>query len=138
MIQNNIGSVIVVSAHPVNAQIPVGIITGTDIVRHLTEGPISFSTPVNQLMSQPVVTIHPNVSVQDTLQTMHARDIHRLLVMSDDGINMVGIITDKDIFRFVARNDSISSVFVNDEGLARHREITERFNSGLFDDILGR
>jgi CBS domain-containing protein len=60
MIQNNIGSIIVIAAQSVNAQSPVGIITGTDIVRHLAEEPISFSAPVNQLMSKPVVTIHPN------------------------------------------------------------------------------
>jgi CBS domain-containing protein len=138
MIQNNIGSVIVVAAQSVNAQTPVGIITGTDIVRHLAEEPISFSAPVNQLMSKPVVTIHPNASLQDALQTMQARDIRRLLVMSDDGNHMAGIITDKDIFRFVARDNSASSSFVNDEVLARHREIAERFNSSLFDYILHR
>ncbi|MDQ3835661.1 MAG: CBS domain-containing protein [Thermoproteota archaeon] len=141
MIQNNIGSVIVVVAtadQSVNAQTPVGIITATDIVRHLAEEPITFSAPVNQLMSKPVVTIHPNASLQDALQTMQARDIRRLLVMSDDGNNTAGILTDKDIFRFVARDNSASSVFVNDEVLARQREMAERFNSTLFDDILRR
>jgi CBS domain-containing protein len=142
MIQNNIGSVIVVAAaaaaQSVNAQTPVGIITGTDIVRHMAEEPISFSAPVNQLMNKPVVTIHPNASLQDALQTMQARDIRRLLVMSDDGNNMAGIITDKDIFRFVAKDSSVSSAFVSDEVLARQREIAERFNVSLFDDILRR
>jgi CBS domain-containing protein len=138
MIQNNIGSVIVVAAQSVNAQSPVGIITGTDIVRHLAEEPISFSAPINQLMSKPVVTIHPNASLQDALQTMQARDIRRLLVVSDDGNNMVGIVTDKDIFRFVTRNESVSSGFVNEKVLASSREMAERFNTTLFDDILGR
>jgi CBS domain-containing protein len=89
-------------------------------------------------MSRPVVTIHPNASLQDALQTMQARDMRRLLVMSDDGNNMVGIITDKDIFRFVTRNQPLSPAFVNDEVLARSREMAERFNSSLFDDILRR
>ena len=138
MIQNNIGSVIVVAAQSVNAQTPVGIITGTDIVRHMAEEPISFSAPVNQLMSKPVVTIHPNASLQDALQTMQARDIRRILVMSDDGNNMAGIITDKDIFRFVTRNQPLSPAFVNEDVLARSREMAERFNSSLFDDIIRR
>src|ERR687898_3661714 len=138
MIQNDIGSVIVVAAQSVNAQSPVGIITGKDIVSNLAERPISFSSPVNQLMSKPVVTIHPNASLQDALQTMQSRDIRRLLVMSDDGNNMAGILTDKDIFRFIAKDSSASSVFVNDEGLARQREMAERFNSSLFEDILLR
>jgi CBS domain-containing protein len=140
MVQNNIGSVIIVTgAQSANTQTPVGIMTGTDIVRHLAEEPISFSTAVNQLMSKPVVTIHPNASLQDALQTMQSRDIRRLLVMSDDGNNMAGIVTDKDIFRFIAKDSSsASSVFVNEEVLARQREMAERFNSSLFEDILRR
>ncbi len=90
-------------------------------------------------MSKPVVTIHPNASLQDALQTMQARDICRLLVMSDDGNNMAGIITDKDIFRFLTRDEPVTSIFRNDEVFARDREMAERFNSSsLFDDILGR
>jgi CBS domain-containing protein len=140
MVQNDIGSVIVVTttAQSPNAQTPVGIMTGTDIVRHLAEKPISFSDPVDQLMSKPVVTIHPNASLQDALQTMQSRNIRRLLVMSDDGNNMAGILTDKDIFRFIAKDPSAPSVFVNDEVLARQSELAERFNSSLFEDILRR
>ncbi|MDQ3969547.1 MAG: hypothetical protein M3275_14280 [Thermoproteota archaeon] len=58
--------------------------------------------------------------------------------MSDDGTKMAGIITDKDIFRFVTRDESVASAFVNDEVLARHKEMAERFNISLFDDILRR
>jgi CBS domain-containing protein len=42
MIQYNIGSIIVVAAHSVNAQAPAGIITERDIVRHMAEKPISL------------------------------------------------------------------------------------------------
>src|SRR5215216_130932 len=107
-----------------------------DIVRHLAERPVSFSSPVNQLMSKPVVTIHPNASLQDALATMQARNIRRLLVMSDDGNNMAGIITDKDIIRYIARNDSVSSGVINEEVLARNREMAEHLHTSLLDDIL--
>jgi CBS domain-containing protein len=136
MVQNDIGSIIVVAAQSVNAQTPVGVITGKDIVRHLADRPISFSAPVNQLMSRPVVTIHPNASLQDALQTMQERNIRRLLVMSDDGNNMVGIITDRDIFRFIARNESLSSSAISEGVLAQNREMAERLHTTLLDDIL--
>jgi CBS domain-containing protein len=137
VIQNNIDSVMVIAAaHSVNAQTPVGMLTGTDIVRHMAEEPFSFSAPVNHLMSKPIVTIHPNASLRDALQTMQARDIRRLLVISDDDNNMTGIITDKDIFRSITRNQPLSPAFVNNEVLARSREMAERFNSSLFGDIM--
>jgi CBS domain-containing protein len=136
MIQNDIGSVIVVAAQSVSAQAPVGIITGKDIVRHLAEKPITFSSPINQLMSKPVVTIHPNASLQDALGTMQARNIRRLLVMSDDGKNMAGIITDRDIIRYIARNESVSSGLINQEVLAKNREMAEYLHTTLLDDIL--
>jgi CBS domain-containing protein len=135
MIQNGIGSVIVVVVHSANAQMPAGIITERDIVRRMAERPISFSEPVNQLMSKPIVTIHPNASLQHALQIMHARDIRRLLVVSEDGNNIAGILTDKDIFRFIARNESIPSGLITDQVLAKNREMAERFNSSLLDDI---
>ncbi|MFL6485695.1 MAG: cyclic nucleotide-binding/CBS domain-containing protein [Nitrososphaera sp.] len=122
MIQNDIGSVVVVAAQSVNAQVSVGIVTEKDIVRNLAEKPISFSSPINQLMSKPVVTIHPNASLQDALAEMQARNIRRLLVMSDDGNNMAGIITDKDIIRYIARNESVSSGLINHDVLAKNRD----------------
>jgi signal-transduction protein with cAMP-binding, CBS, and nucleotidyltransferase domain len=96
---------------------------------------VTLSEPVNQLMSKPVLTIHTNASLQDALQTMQARDIRRLLVVSDDGNNMAGILTNKDIFRFVTRNASISSGLITGQVFAKNREMAERFDTSLLDDI---
>jgi CBS domain-containing protein len=134
MTENNLGSVIVVT----QSNAPAGIITERDIVRHLAEEPISFAAPANQIMSKPLVTIHPNGSLRDALQAMQSRDIRRLIVVSDDGKNVEGIVTDKDIFRFISRNESVSSAFVSEEVLARDRDMTERFRTSLFDDIMHR
>jgi CBS domain-containing protein len=69
---------------------------------------------------------------------MQSRDIRRLIVVGNDGKNMMGIITTKDIFRFISRNESISSAFVSEEMLARDRDMAERFSTSLFDDIFHR
>ncbi len=137
MVQNNIGSVLVANQLDI-PKVPTGIITERDIVKHIAEKPISTAAMANQIMSKPVVTIHPNASLRDALQTMHARDIRRLVVVSDDGTNITGILTDKDIFRFIARNQSVSSAFVSEQALARDREMTDRFSTNLFDDIINR
>ena len=134
MVENNIGGVIAVTA----SNAPAGIITERDVVRHLAEKPISFAAPASQIMSKPLVTIHPNGSLRDALQAMQSRDIRRLVVVSDDGKNMMGIVTDKDIFRFISRNESVSSAFVSEEVLARDRDMAERFGTSLLDDIMHR
>lgn len=134
MIEKNIGCVIVVS----QSNAPAGIITEKDVVRHIAEKSISFAAPASHIMSKPVVTIHPNGSIRDALQEMQSRNIRRLVVVSDDGKNMMGIITDRDIFRFISRNESAASSFVSEEVLARDKDMAERFSTSLLDDIIHR
>ena len=52
---------IALAAYSISAQSAIRIISGTDIVRHLTEEPHSVSTPVNQIMSKPMPRWCPNV-----------------------------------------------------------------------------
>lgn len=130
MIKNDIGCVIVVN----QSNAPSGIITERDVVRHLAEKPISFAAQASQIMSRPIITIHPNGSIRDALQTMQSRGIRRLVVVSDDGKNMMGIVTGKDIFRFISKNESVASSFVSEQVISR--DIAERFSTNLFDDII--
>jgi CBS domain-containing protein len=130
MIKHDIGSVIVVD----QSNIPVGIITERDTVRHLAEKPISFQDQAGYVMSKPIVTIHPNGSIRDALQEMESKNIRRLVVVADDGKNMVGIVTDKDIFKFIAKNESVASSFVSEEVISK--DVAERFNTNLLDDIM--
>src|SRR5688572_2096666 len=132
MVKGDIGSVIVVN----QSNEPSGIITERDVVRHLSEEPISFQTPANQVMSKPIITIHPNGSLRDALQIMQSRNIRRLLVVGDDGKNMMGILTDKDIFKFISKNESVASSFVSEQVIGR--DVAERFNTSLFDDMIHR
>ena len=132
MVKNDIGGVIVVN----QSNEPSGIITERDVVRHLAEEPISFDAQASQIMSEPIATIHPNGSLRDALQTMQSRDIRRLVVVSDDGKNMMGVLTDKDIFKFISKNESVASSFVSEQTIGR--DVAERFNTSLLDDIIHR
>jgi CBS domain-containing protein len=67
--------------------------------------------PVHELMSKPLITILSNNSIKDAIQTMQVKNIRRLVVVEkeekdDDNNNMVGIITDKDIFRAIMKSES--------------------------------
>jgi CBS domain-containing protein len=154
MNENNIGSVVIVNKGKDqkngnnndnnNANKPVGIITERDIVRIMgTLEPSLLITPVHELMSKPLITILSNNSIKDAIQTMQVKNIRRLVVVEkeekdDDNNNMVGIITDKDIFRAIMKNQSLIPSILNDELLTQHKPVYEQFSEYWFGDILHR
>ncbi len=156
MYENNIGSIVIVKNNNKdrdsdinnnNNKQPVGIITERDIVRILGSlEPDLLKIPVRQLMSKPLITISPNSSIKDAMQTMQSKNIRRLVVVAkkegkvnhDDDNNMVGIITDKDIFRAIMKNQSLIPSLLNDELLTQHKPVYEQFSEYWFGDILHR
>ena len=62
--------------------------------------------PVGELMSSPLITINPNNSIKDAIEIMEQKDIRRLPVVDNKG-KMVGIITDKDVFRAMLKNQTL-------------------------------
>ena len=59
-------------------------------------------------MSKPLTTITSEASLKDALQTMQLKNIRRLVVTEKQKpSDMVGIITDKDIFRAIMENQSL-------------------------------
>jgi len=88
----------------------VGIITERDVVRILGKlEPWLLSTPLSALMSKPLITIRSNGSLRDATQTMYLKNIRRLPVISDKEKTgeIVGIVTDKDIFRMLMKNQNL-------------------------------
>lgn len=109
MADYNIGSVVIVSGN--NAAKPVGIITERDIVRMVgLEQILTLETPACDVMSKPVITIEEGSSVKDALQEMELHDIRRLPVVDKDK-TMVGIVTDKDIFRAFMKSQTLITSF---------------------------
>ena len=136
MVEHNIGSVIIIKGNDNNQQDAVGIVTERDIVRHIAERPISFEAQVDQIMSRPLITIRANGSLADALQTMQHKDMRRIVVVDADN-KMVGIVTDKDIFRFIATNESIASTLVDEELLAKDKSMmAERLSTNLLHDLI--
>jgi CBS domain-containing protein len=138
MVDSKIGSIIIVKSNDNSQQDAVGIVTERDIVRHIAERPISFEAPVVQIMSKPLITMYGNGSLADALQTMQNRDIRRIAVVVDAANNkLVGIVTDKDIFRFIANNESIASTFVNEELLAKDKSrMAERLSTNTLHNLI--
>lgn len=90
MKKNKIGSLVVVGSRKIK-----GILTAEDIVyKHVSEG---LGTKVNQIMSQRLITVDPEKSIEEASKIMVENGVKKLPVMEGD--NIVGIITASDIIR---------------------------------------
>jgi len=131
MHDNDIGCVVVIKVQDKD-KTPVGIITERDIIRIFGEMAIDFRAPLSTFMSKPIVSIQSDCSIGEAIQLMNSNRIRRLIVV--DGNNrMVGIITEKDIFREIGKNPSLITGFVGENYPAEHREVYERFTEYMFD-----
>lgn len=131
MSTNNIGSVIVTE----NEDVPVGIITETDIVRiaGLTEAFLPHLLAID-IMSKPVIPIYVGSSIQDAIQTMKLNNVRRLPVL-DQRAKMVGIITDKDIFRAIINSQSLVSSII-ESATIEHRPIYQRLSEFMIGEMV--
>ena len=96
MIKFDVGSVIVT-----DKQKPVGIITERDITRASLRGDSLLKIPVRGLMSKPVQVVDPYTEVWRTFEIMLRLGVRRLPVVDNE--KLVGVITEKDLTRWVLR-----------------------------------
>jgi CBS domain-containing protein len=153
MHENNIGSVVIVRNKDrdndiISSNKPIGIITERDIVRILGSlEPALLKASIRELMSKPLITILPNSSIKDAMQTMQLKNIRRLVVVNvekegkennQDDNKMIGIITDKDIFRAIMKNQDLIPSFLSQQLPVERKTLYEQFSEYWFDDILHR
>ena len=99
MYVNNIGSVIIVTHDRTLG--PLGIITERDVVRILGKlDPNLLQTPLRSLISKPLITVEQSASINDATKVMNIKKIRRLVVI-DKNNKMIGILTQRDIFKAI-------------------------------------
>jgi CBS domain-containing protein len=96
MDSNNIGSVVVL-----DGETAIGIITEGDVVEQISKGAQVLVAPVKQVMSKPLITGTPDMTVQDAVNLMLDKRIRQLPIV--EGNKLVGIVTDRDLMRSVLR-----------------------------------
>lgn len=132
MYVNNIGSVIIVS-HDRNRG-PLGIITERDVVRILGKlDPNLLQTPLGTLMSKPIITIGQSASINDATKIMNNKKIRRLVVI-DKNDKMIGILTQRDIFKAIDKDPDLFSEFYGNAFSSKFKEIYERYNKYSLED----
>ncbi|HEX5186369.1 MAG TPA: CBS domain-containing protein, partial [Nitrososphaeraceae archaeon] len=66
-------------------------------------------------------------SLLDALRTMQKNNFRRLPIVNKDG-KLVGIITDKDIFKAIINNkDLVSNIYDNDNNLQLSKSTLEKY-----------
>lgn len=96
MDNNNIGSVVVLEG-----ETAIGIITEGDVVEQISKGAQVLLEPVKHVMSKPLITGTPDMTVQDAVNLMLEKRIRQLPIV--EGNKLVGIVTDRDLMRSVLR-----------------------------------
>lgn len=96
MVKRNIGCVIVVDKRR-----PVGIVTERDISRQVAKGARVLTVQVKRVMSSPLISASPNTRNQEAMEMMLKHGIRRVPIV--DGERLVGIVTERDLLRWVIR-----------------------------------
>jgi CBS domain-containing protein len=135
MNENNIGSIVIVTMGS-NSLKPVGIITERDIVRIMGRlDPVLLHMPMRDLMSKPLITLPPHSSIKDALQIMQQKNVRRIPIV--DGEIMQGIVTDKDVFQAILKNEIPLDNLVSDTAIAEgHKLVFDQYREYFFDDML--
>ena len=163
MHENNIGSVVITKrtkdaesvAETRDGIEPVGIITERDVVNKiaLKLDPASYRSSVlelfaSKIMSTPLITIFPNGTIRDAMDTMLRKNIRRLVVIESPGhgvekseenlpneVNaLIGIVTDKDIFKAIINNQDYMTEILADRSFISHKDLLERLGENLFEE----
>jgi len=80
---------------------PVGIVTDRDFATKIAANNLSFDTPVEKIMSSPLVTINHNEPISAAAERMTSKKIRKLAVTENGKI--VGVVTATDLVTQLAK-----------------------------------
>ncbi|MFP2997507.1 DUF294 nucleotidyltransferase-like domain-containing protein [Spongiivirga sp. MCCC 1A20706] len=105
MRNQRIGSIVVVS----NEQIPVGIITNSDIRNKIATGDFSINTAASFIMSSPVITQPSGITIAQAQMIMVRHNIRHICITEDGTAHtkLIGMLTEHDILLSKANNPSV-------------------------------
>lgn len=143
MLDNNIGSVVIIEDDNNENRKPVGIITERDLVRILGSMQlINLQVPIKEIMSKPVVTLSSKASIIDAMKLMYEKKIRRVVVVdsssSKEYNKMIGIVTEHDIFRIVMSNRDLLTSILDSQFPIPQSQTYEEFSRFWFSNSFFR
>ncbi|MGA2386846.1 MAG: CBS domain-containing protein [Candidatus Bathyarchaeia archaeon] len=88
--------------------VPVGIVTERDFVRRIVAQCASLDTKVSEIMTKPIVTVDPDVSIKEAARLMSSNKIRRLPVLKQN--KLVGIVVATDLVRNVGKKTTAEEI----------------------------
>ncbi|TCP22653.1 CBS domain-containing protein [Tenacibaculum skagerrakense] len=104
MSNNKVGSIVIIEENK-----PIGIVTDKDIRNKVATGNIRISENITSIMSFPVITFSPNITVSEAQIGMLKNDISHLCITEDGTTEtkLIGILSDHDIIVIHGNNPSV-------------------------------
>jgi CBS domain-containing protein len=113
MVEHNVGSLLVTEDGNV-----VGIVTERDYLRRVTlQGRTDRDTAVGDIISSPLITVQPEMTVDECMALMTQRRIRHLPVV--DGGEIVGIVSIGDVVKFQSDRQRVELKYLNEFITAR-------------------
>jgi CBS domain-containing protein len=92
----------------VEADRPVGVLTGGDVLAlYATSHGASGSGTVAEFMTHPVVTATPDTSLSAAVDRMLTHEIHRLVIVDEQGRGPLGVLSTTDVVVEMAHEESV-------------------------------
>ena len=90
------------------------MVRNLQVVYNIAQEEATLLLQAQVVMSTPLITIKDTNSIIDTLEIMNAHNFRRLPVTNSKQ-KLVGILTDKDIFKIILRNKDLLSNYYNNK-----------------------
>ncbi len=83
-------------------QVPVGIVTNTDLTVKIIAHSYPADTPIRRIMSSPLISISPETDIDTAAELISSRKIRKLPVIDDDEV--IGILFASDIAEHITNS----------------------------------
>jgi len=114
---------------------PIGILTDSDIIEKvISKNKDPSKIKVKELMSTPVIIVHPDVEISEAARIMRKNLIKRLPVVSHKDGKLIGILTETDIARSTPEYLNILEERVEAKGEGYEPERVSGIASGICEE----
>jgi len=131
MKEKAVGSLIVTEGES-----PIGIVTERDLVtKVMAQGLSAENTKIADVMSTPLISVHPHTEVAEAAKRMADLKIRRLAVVENG--KLIGLVTENDIISIwpqlieVTREYSRAGLIEEKEGIEGHCEVCGIYSTDL-------